>query len=247
MQARSIGQKIALPGALNTLTLTLSTNAALPTGSTLHVTNFGAVLPAGGSAWADAPAGNFRVVAGKGVGVEQGSASVTGQTWKVAMEGELLPGQLYVLAFNVTNPATAQAAPALSICANLDAAHARPKVSCVALEAAAGASEALLVRGFYPKMRDACSNLGSTWANINNRTFGRRKGFGMVALNGVPLVGDAGGGDIFEEGVWDAERKTMVFAVGAGQTVRAGARLSECGLVGGGVWARVGQLESLSK
>ena len=64
------------------------------------------------------------------------------------------------------------------------------------------------MRGFYPKMRDACSNLGSTWANINNRTFGRRKGFGMVALNGVPLVGDA----TYDDGPTAAAARMMLHA-----------------------------------
>jgi hypothetical protein len=83
-----------------------------------------------------------------------------------------------------------------------------------------GAQAALLVHNFFPKLRASCSAMGLTWKNINVQSFGKRRGFGMVALNGLPTL--PGSDLLFEEGVWNSELRQAVFAVAAGKTIIAG-------------------------
>lgn len=141
--------------------------------------------------------------------------------------GNIEPSSLYIFAFNVTNADNVQAAPMISICANIDpvntckhAALECPTITCTVMTGSMGAQAALLVHNFFPKLRASCSAMGLTLKNINVQSFGKRRGFGMVVLNGLLTL--PGSDLLFEEGVWNSELKQAVFAVAAGKTIIAG-------------------------
>jgi hypothetical protein len=207
---KDIGQFIAHRKTLNTLTVTLSLNCILPIGSRISL-DLGITLPASLTVHA---------IAG-GLASSDVSTVTQGSLVLVTLQKQLQPLQLYIWAFNLTNPETEQAAPTITICANtVMPCSSCPTIACTNMTEGQGAQAALRVHDFSPAFRAECDNLASGWNSISKQSFGPRRGFGMVAINGVPLLN--GSGLMLEEGIWNSAKGEVSFKIAAGKTLQAG-------------------------
>jgi hypothetical protein len=207
---KDIGQFIAHRKTLNTLTVTLSVNCILPIGSYISL-DLGITLPA--SLTVNAIAG--------GLASSDVSMDTQGSSVLMTLQKQLQPLQLYIWAFNLTNPETEQAAPTITICANtVMPCSSCPIIACTNMTEGQGAQAALRVHHFFPAFRAECDDLASGWNSISKQSFGPRRGFGMVAINGVPLLN--GSGLMLEDGIWNSAKGEVSFKIAAGKTLQAG-------------------------
>ena len=208
---KDIGQFIAHRKTLNTLTVSLSTNCLLPMSSRISF-DLGTTLE---SLTVSAVAG--------GLASSDLSMETQGSSLHVTLQKPLQPLQLYIWAFNLTNPETEQTAPTVTMCSNtVTPCSICPTITCTTMRQAPGAQAALQIHNFFPVFRADCNDLTSGWSSISMQSpsFGPRRGFGMVSINGVPLLN--GSGLMLEEGIWDAANGEASFKVAAGKTIQAG-------------------------
>jgi hypothetical protein len=108
---KNIGQFTTSLSTINTLTVTISTNALLSSGSTIKFLNLV------GAKFADS---SITIQSRFGSSLSFVNATVVQNTLQMTVFGNIEPSSLYIFAFNVTNADNVQAAPMISICANID-------------------------------------------------------------------------------------------------------------------------------
>jgi hypothetical protein len=109
---KSIQQSTPLPSATNVMTVTLTANVNLQTGSTVMITGLTSTQTADSASLAVISTSSF-------LGTTGAWKQSSGRLVLTAASGGIMSGTFCVVTFNLTNPASAQSSPAVSVSANL--------------------------------------------------------------------------------------------------------------------------------